>query len=360
MAARGGFSFKEISTQAESWRSAIDATLSSKSELLALMSKNARRRIIFIGCGSTHYLAQYAAPFFQSVTGIVCRGVPSSELCFETNSIVAEGETPLIIALSRSGDTSETIMAVEKMRARGSDAITISCYDDTGLSAASCLTICIPAGREESFAQTRSFAGMLVAVQVLAALVANDAALLDAIQQLPGLATDIIERAEPVAQEIGPNEGFKRITYLGSGALYGLASESTVKMKEMSLSIVEPYHFMEFRHGPMSLLDEEHLIVALLSDNMRDYEIGVLRDLKQRKAYVLVIADRDDGLSEEFDKVFVLGSSLPERARGVLYLPLVQLLAYYRSMGRGLNPDRPRNVIMAIRLDGTGMEQDGG
>ena len=131
-------------------------------------------------------------------------------------------------------------------------------------------------------------------------------------------------------------------------------------MKEMSLSVAEPYQFMEFRHGPMSLLDKEHLIVALLSDNMRDYEIGVLHDLKQRNAYVLVIAERDDGLSDDFDKVFVLGSSLPERARGALYLPLIQLLAYYRAMSRGLNPDRPRNVIMAIRLDGTGMKQNEG
>ncbi len=66
----------------------------------------------------------------------------------------------------------------------------------------------------------------------------------------------------PLAERVGADESTKRITYLGSGPLFGLASEATVKMKEMSLSVAEPYHFMEFRHGPMSLVDGEHLVVA--------------------------------------------------------------------------------------------------
>lgn len=355
MGVPGEFSFGEISSQAGSWQSAIESALARREALLALVRKNAARRIIFIGCGSTHYLAQYAAPFFQSVTGFPCRAVPSSELCFQTDTVVASGELPLLVALSRSGETSETIMAVEKMRRRGSDALAISCYDDTGLSAVSSLTLSIPAGREESYAQTRSFAGMLVAVQVLAALAADDVTFLGEIQQLPSLAGGIIERAKPLARDVGANEAYKRISYLGSGALYGLAGEATVKMKEMSLSIAEAYHFMEFRHGPIALVDDEHLVVALLSDAVRDYEVAVLRDLRQRDAHVLAISNADDGLRAEFDAVFALGTSLSEAARAVLYLPMLQLLAYYRSRGRGLNPDRPRHVMMAIRLDGTKM-----
>lgn len=355
MGVPGEFSFREISSQAESWQSAIESAFASREAVLSLVGKNAGHRIIFIGCGSTHYLAQYAAPFFQSITGIACRGVPSSELSFRTDTVVAPGEVPLVVALSRSGDTSETIMAVETMRRRGCDALAVSCYDDTGLSEVSSLTLSIPGGREESYAQTRSFAGMLVAVQVVAALVADDVALLDGIRQLPDLGPDVVERAKPVALNVGANEAYKRISYLGSGALYGLAGEATVKMKEMSLSIAEAFHFMEFRHGPIALVDDEHLIVGLLSDSMRDYEVAVLRDLRERGAHVLAISNTDDELSAEFDSVFVLGTSLSEAARAVLYMPILQLLAYYRSRGRGLNPDRPRHVIMAIRLDGTKM-----
>jgi glucosamine--fructose-6-phosphate aminotransferase (isomerizing) len=351
----GAYSEAEITTQGESWQSAIEATLAQRQALLALLERTVGEYILFIGCGSTHYLALWAAPYFQQVTGRFCRAAPSSELYLQTETLVAPGERPLVVALSRSGETSETILAVEKMRARGCEALTVSCYDDTALSRASALTIGIPGGREESYAQTRSFAGMLVAVQTLAALAANDAALLEETQRLPALADDLIARARPLAQAWGPDERIKRITYLGSGALYGLANEATVKVKEMSLSVAEGYHFMEFRHGPMSLLDDEHLVVALLSDALREYELGVLRDLKERGARLLILANCAEGLEGACDGLFALQSSLSERARSVLYLPFVQLFAYHRAMGRGLNPDRPRNVVMAIRLTGAEM-----
>lgn len=351
----GDFSYREITTQGESWQSAIEATLAQREALLGLLTRNADRRILFIGCGSTHYLAQWAAPYFQGVTGRVCRAAPSSEVYLQTETLLAPGEAPLIVALSRSGETSETILAVEKLRARGSEALTISCYEETGLSRASNLTIPIPGGREESFAQTRSFAGMLVAVQTFAALAANDRALLDETRRLPALAPEIVERAKPLAKQVGEDETIARITYLGTGPYYGLANEATVKVKEMSQTVAEGYHFMEFRHGPMALVGPEHLIVGLVSEAARPYEVAVLRDLKERGARLLSLANDAAGLDEVSHWALALNAPVSERARSVLYLPFLQLLAYYRAMKKGLNPDRPRNVVMAIRLTGTEM-----
>ena len=355
MTKAGEYSYREICTQGDSWQSAIDASLAAQESLQSLLSGSQDDGLVFIGCGSTHYLARYAAPFFQETTGIACRGMASSELALQTETLITTGQRPLIVALSRSGETSETIMAVDKMRRRGCRALAISCYGDAPLSEACDLTIAVTAGQEQSFAQTRSFAGMLVAVQVAAALAAGNDDLLRDLAQLPELAEDIIRRSDPLAAQVGGDENLKRITYLGSGANYGLASEATVKMKEMSLSLAEPYRFMEFRHGPMSLVDAEHLIVALVSERMRGYELAVLRDLKERGAHILAIANHAQDLSEVCDQVFALGTRLSEPARAVLYLPLLQLLAYHRAIGRGLNPDRPRNVVMAIQLDGTEM-----
>jgi len=355
MTQAGAFSFHEITTQAESWQSALEATWALRAELVALVRRNAGRMVFFIGCGSTHALAQYAAAFFQRWTGLPARGVPSSELWLETKALVPPGPPPLVVALSRSGQTSETVQAVQTLRAQGAEAFTISCYADTDLARLATLTVCLPGGREESFAQTRSFAGMLVAAQMLAALVADDQALIAELWQLPALAPDLIARAQPLAQAWGTREALQRITYLASGARYGLACEATIKMKEMSLSTAEAYHFMEFRHGPLALVDEAHLSVALLSDALRDYEVGVLRDLKARGGHVLALGNRLEGLEDACDAAFDFQVSLSGPARGVLYMPFLQLLAYYRAMGRGLNPDRPRNVLMAIRLQGTGM-----
>ncbi|MGI6367594.1 MAG: SIS domain-containing protein [Anaerolineae bacterium] len=356
--ARGAFSWQEITTQGASWQGALTAVAAREATLRPWLSQAERRGLIFIGCGSTHYLAQFAAAWFQEITGWRCRGLPSSELLLQPEAWLTPGERPAIVALSRSGDTSETIMAAETMASQGSPLLTISCYEDTGLARISDVMVAIPEGREQSFAQTRSFAGMLVGVQALGALAAGNLALLHALQALPGLARQTIQDAQALATRYGPDETIQRITYLGSGALYGLSNEATVKMKEMSLSIAEGYHFMEFRHGPMSLVDQAHLIVGLLSDRMRDYEVAVLRDLKSRGARVLAVASNDAGLQGVADDCLVVGPTLPEDARPVLFLPLVQLLAYHRSMGRGLDPDRPRNVVMAIRLSGTGMASD--
>jgi glucosamine--fructose-6-phosphate aminotransferase (isomerizing) len=355
MTEHGVYSHPEILTQAAAWQGALDAVLAQREALAAFWDRAGDERVIFAGCGSTHCLAQFAAPFFQRVTGRVSRALPSSELALQTDSVVAPSERPTVVALSRSAETSETVMAVDAMRARGGQALTITCYGDAILAQHSDLAIEVVAGREESWAQTRSFAGMLVAAQALAALLAEDEALLADLARLPALAADLMARVEPVARRIGADESIRRITYLGSGPLYGLANEATIKMKEMSLAVAEGFHFMEFRHGPMALVDREHLVVALVGDTAREYEVAVLRDLRDRGARVVAVAESDAELTDVCEEVVTVGSGLPAAARSVLYLPFVQLLAYHRAMGCGQNPDRPRNVVAAIHLDGTEM-----
>ncbi|MFP3895252.1 MAG: SIS domain-containing protein [Anaerolineales bacterium] len=354
---RGEYSFQEISNQAQGWQAGSQVVLAQKEKLLSMVERNAEQGLLFMGCGSTHYLAQFSAPFFQRITGLSCKSTPSSEVFLNPDTFLREDETPLVVALSRSGRTSETIKAVQEMRARSSEALAVSCYRDTGLASVASSTISIPEAQEKSFAQTGSFAAMLIAVQTLAAVTVDDDAFLQEIRALPSKADALITRAKPVAKEIGTNENYKRISYLGSGPLYGLANEGTIKMKEMSLSLAEAYHFMEFRHGPMSLLDREHLIVGLVSERTRDYEVAVLQNLRERGGSIVVVANEDRGLSQEFDTVFTLNADLPERARPVLYLPFLQFMAYFRAIGRELNPDRPRNVSMAIRLEGTEMTE---
>ena len=356
MATQGQHTHAEILSQGTAWQEAIEAVQREREPLRSFIRHHSRDGIVFIGCGSTHCLAQYAAPFFQRITHIPCRGLPSSEVAFQTDAVVVPGRQPLVVALSRSGQTSETILAVRKLRRAGCEALAVSCYDHTGLSETASMTVGIPEGREESYAQTRSFAAMLVAVQMLASIAVGNRTLAQEIATLPEAAEDIVMRARVAAQPLAQDLALARISYLASGALYGLAAEAMIKVKEMSLSTAEAFHFMEFRHGPMALVDEQHLIVGLLSVGMRSYELAVLRDLKARGARVAVVANRQDGLGAEFDLVFPLGVSVLERARGVLYLPFVQWLAYHRALARGLNPDRPRHVVMAIRLDGTEMK----
>jgi glutamine---fructose-6-phosphate transaminase (isomerizing) len=109
---------------------------------------------------------------------------------------------------------------------------------------------------------------------------------------------------------------------------------------------------LEFRHGPMSMVDEKTLVVGLISENAREQEVAVLRQMRDKGAHVMVISEDDYGLGLADIGHFVhLKSDLPQWARPVAYLPVLQLMAYYRAMSRGQNPDQPANLTAVISLN---------
>jgi glucosamine--fructose-6-phosphate aminotransferase (isomerizing) len=122
-----------------------------------------------------------------------------------------------------------------------------------------------------------------------------------------------------------------------------------LKMKEMSLSYSEGYHPLEFRHGPMSMAEATALVVGLLSDRARDQEAAVLDDMRTLGARTLAIAEDGAGLAVATYGV-ALDSGLSEDERLILNLPLLQLVAYHRSIAKGLDPDRPRHLTAAVVL----------
>ncbi len=140
--------------------------------------------------------------------------------------------------------------------------------------------IVIDKGQEESVAQTRSFASMYVAATAFCAKMAGRDDLLEAMGRLPEVGNWVIDNYELYAKSIGENLNFDRFYFLGSGIRYGLACEVNLKMKEMTLTHSEPFHFLEFRHGPMSMVNENAVVVGLLSDANRVHEAKVLSEMK--------------------------------------------------------------------------------
>ncbi len=167
--------------------------------------------------------------------------------------------------------------------------------------------------------------------------------LLDAMVELPMLGSRLLEKYESTCQRSGDEPGFDRFYFLGSGIRYGLACEVNLKMKEMTLTHSEPFHFLEFRHGPMSMVNEKAVVVGMLSDANRLHEAKVLSEMKTLGGTVLSLGEQDADVS--------FGSGIPENIRGVLYLPVLQLMAFYRSVAKGMNPDRPNNLTAVVKLD---------
>ena len=133
---------------------------------------------------------------------------------------------------------------------------------------------------------------------------------------------------------------------------YGIANEAMLKLKEMSLSPSEAFHVLEFRHGPMSMVNEDTLVVALISDQARRQRLLVLRHMRKRGARILAVAEHIDDLEKD-DKTYgiQLPSGLPEWACPVLYLPFLQLMAFHRALLRKQNPDQPANLEFVISLE---------
>ncbi len=335
--------YREITTQTVAWAEALAVVQSASKEIQSLM-KDGVERVVFTGCGSTYYLSLAAAALFQELKGINARAVPGGELLLNPATALVDDQRTLLVAVSRSGSTSETVKAVERFKAEGKGKVlAITNYGDEPLSALADLALVIPAGQETSVAQTRSFASMYVATTALAAQTAGRDDLLTAMAGLPAAGDRLMRDYAGFSRKVGGDLGIDRFYFLGSGIQYGLACEVNLKMKEMTLTHSEPFHFLEFRHGPMSMVTGNTVVVGMLSDANRLHEQKVLDEMKALGGRIISLAETGADISFE--------SRIPAQVRGVLYLPVLQLMAFERSMAKGLNPDRPTNLSKVVELD---------
>jgi glucosamine--fructose-6-phosphate aminotransferase (isomerizing) len=342
---KGTFTRQEIFSQPDAWADALQILAGQRTAVQTLLRNNHYDSVIFIGCGSPYYLSLAAAALFQEQTGIYARALPASEIwLYPRSAFRGDGKT-LLITVSRSGETSETLHAVEQFKALGGGSIlTISCYPDKPLASMGDVNIVLPSGQEQSVAQTRAFSVLYVATVILIAFWSDQQPLIDELAKLPQAGLQLLQNYADLAVDWGQRTELDRFYFLGSGPRYGLACELNLKMKEMSLTHSEPFHFMEFRHGPMSMVTPETLIVGLRSQQNRTQENQVLEDMRAMGAQVLSLDEAAADVN--------FSSGLSETARNILYLPFCQIMAFERSLAKELDPDRPHNLEAVVRLDG--------
>ena len=342
MNTRGQFTKEEIYSQADAWTAALLLLKAQRLEIQDLWGKF--DQVIFTGCGSTYYLALSAAAVFQELTGVPARGIPASELwLYPRSSYPAEGPV-LLVAVSRSGETSETLNACDAFKRSGRGTLlTLSCYPDMPLAHTGELNLVFPPGAERSVAQTRAFTTLYLASTAFAGFCAGREDLLRDLEELPKVGERILKDYTSLAVQLGNDMSLDRFYFLGSGARYGLACELSLKMKEMSLSHSEPFHFMEFRHGPKSMVTPGTLVVGLVSLANHDYETAVLADMRALGGRILEIGESGGEVAFK--------SGLDQAISNILYLPVGQILAFERSIAKELNPDQPHNLDTVVKLD---------
>jgi len=342
---KGQHTYEEIMSQPEVWVEALAAFDPQDRLLRTWLASGACDHVIVTGCGSTYYLALTAARLLRSA-GVDALACPASELLLHSKSICMPSHRHLLLCVSRSGTTTETVRAQQHFKARiGGPVVTVTCDSGSPLAIGADLAIAIDAAQEQSVAQTRSFSSMLVVIQQLAAHLAGED--LDDSRQLPAACRRLLERYGDLARSLAEDAAIEKFFFLGSDALYGIACEAMLKMKEMSLAYSEAYHTLEFRHGPMSMAGEDSLVIGLISPSSAQQEIRVLKEMAELGARILAIGPARD----HFPDRVALSADLPSGRAPVLYLPVLQLLAYYRAIFNGCDPDQPQNLSAVISLD---------
>ncbi|HUV15813.1 MAG TPA: SIS domain-containing protein [Pelolinea sp.] len=303
-------------------------------------------RVFFTGCGSAHYLSIWAEHLLGEKGHSNCRALPASALWLNSDIWLKQPRRALLVAFSRSGETSETINAVNTFKEKkAGKVLAVTCNPASELARIADQVIPTPAGQEQSVAQTRSFTCMMLGTLKLF--------MGDIPPKLPekmrNSAEILLANYSDIATETGRDSSIQRFLILCSGRMYGLACEVMLKIKEMSLSYSEAFHFLEFRHGPMAMVDSESLVIGLHSKRTFDKEFKVLQEMQELGARTLSFgSSSEDNSSKNIMVEFPTIES--EFWMDPLYLPVLQLIACERAIANHQDPDNPRNLSAVVKI----------
>lgn len=304
---------------------------------------------VFVGCGTSYYLAQAAAASFTELLGAPARAVPASEILLQPQLVFPRGASAYFpVLISRSGHTSEVLQVAEYLQEQATEFLGVSC-DGRELETMTPRLLKLPVV-EKSTVMTSSFTSMLMALQYIAASIAGDGAFLAALQILPGELERLLAANGAKVKRFGSRH-FEDFAFLGQGALYAIASEAALKVMESSSSYAQYFHTLEFRHGPKSIAGPETLIGCMISESGFDHEVAVLREMKELGSATMAVANTaSDSLRASADLLIELGLPVPELARIAVYVVWGQLLGSYRGLEKGLDPDNPKNLTRVVTI----------
>lgn len=344
---KGRFTLNEIGRQKEGLRKTSEL-FESFNTTIEEVRREKFDKVIFLGCGTSYFLAASASAYFNRFNDIPATHLASYEFLKNTEYYIKKGEKVLLVPFTRVASTSETMNAVKKgVSMENVKSLQITCDDFS--KTYSTWSLYLPDMFENSIVMTLSFTVMLYTAMYFAAKLAENEKVLCELKKLPDDVDENIGRFESEMKVFAEKEvDSKLLVGLGSGEFYGLAGESTIKVKEMSLEPSEVYYSLEYRHGPISIADEKAVIAYFVSKNTADDDLRLIKELKALGAKVVALGS----LTEEIESVADVSfkSKLCECAALCEYIIPMQYFGAYLAIARGYNPDVPKNLTKAIIL----------
>lgn len=349
----GAHSLAEILSQPEFWGRCVDGLERAGSLTQIRQPFRSADEWLFVGCGSSYYIALAATSSWSRITGMRARAIAASELLLFPEIVLAGSANIAAAVISRSGQTSEAVRAAQLLeREKNIRVLAVTGTPDQPLEKTATATLPLLPCDEQSTVMTRSFSSMLLGLQYLAACEADDASLLKSFGKVPELAQLALDGLHFRVRDFVGSRTFADYVCLGQGPFYGLACETALKVTEMSVSYGQSFHTLEFRHGPKSIVAPETLIIFLLSEQGYDAECEVLQEIKGLGATTLTVTNRaDQRARSSSDLLIELDFDVPELARLTSYIFAGQLTGLYTGLKKGLDPDNPRNLTRVVMID---------
>ncbi len=346
--------YKEIMSQPETWSTLMAAFPLQEHRVTKLMESlwamGDRASVLVTGCGTAYALALCIASVFRHY-GVAASALPASEVAFYPDQV--QGTPNVLIAVSRSGMSSETLWALDAFRKTfpGQTAMALTTRPRSPLGSRVDVVLDASAAQEQAVPETRSFTGMLILAQAFIAQSAGDQACSDKLRSIPSALHGKLPSYLRIAEDIAKKEAITRFFFLGGGALYGIALEGMFKIKEYAGGWAEAYHPLEFRHGPRVAANVEALVVGILSDRQAEAEVRLLNEMRDQGACTLAIAPDDCSAQlPEVDYVARVPGILTEWERGALCCPLLQLIGLFQAGKYNLDPDQPTSLRAVTQL----------
>jgi len=367
-AEKGGFDHfmaKEIHEQPEALRQCIAGRVTRDGQIrveeIAGLDEQLRAatRIELVACGSAYYAALVGAAALQEWTGLPARATVGSEFRYGPPPL---DEKTLVIAVTQSGETADTIAPTRHAREQGCPIIAVTNTVGSAITREADAVVFLQAGPEIAVAASKTFTTQVTTLVILAAAIAKargaldealEGELADALHALPAAAQRVLDTAGPdaptIARRYVNSRGFM---FVGRGYSMPTALEGALKLKEVSYVHAEGYAAGELKHGPISLLDAEYPLVAVATQSrVYDKVISNVMEGRARDARVIAVAtEGDEQVRRYADDVWFV-PAIHEALSPVIGIIPLQLFAYHVAVARGTDVDQPRNLAKSVTVE---------
>ncbi|HEX9822473.1 MAG TPA: glutamine--fructose-6-phosphate transaminase (isomerizing) [Methylomirabilota bacterium] len=316
------------------------------------------QRVVFVACGTAFYASLLGRSMIERLAGLPAEADLGSEFRYR-DAIV--GPETLIVAVSQSGETADTLGAVKAARLKGAPILAITNVVGSALAREATGTLYMHAGPEIGVASTKAFSTMIVASYLLGlwlgrlreVLAAEDVRKrIQDLVEIPRLVEKTLELDSTVAALARHLSGARDFLYLGRGLQFPIALEGALKLKELSYIHAEGYAGGEMKHGPIALIDDGFPVVALAPrDGSYERMLGNIEEVRAREGKVIAVVQTGDKLiASKSQHVIEVPPAADLLTPLITVIPL-QLLAYHIAVRRGCDVDQPRNLAKSVTVE---------